>query len=389
MRSGILTLLTATALFGQNDAALDRLKREVALVKTSPREQNGETNVSALHRALREWIESRLPQDRGHLPERSALGASLREGLADAELTMRADSRPDAANFELRALGTVSIRLTRFPSLPDTLFVTAGAGVPCGVDEAVYGYHFDDRKRTAILQDRAEGYSGTKLELSGPDAAGRHLLLVHRTSVRCAPLSLGVAFSVYRLGLLPGPAERLLSEKQGVYQSEDDLELVLKPEELMLEFLDRSVDAGVHHRTRIRRYPLAGGVQRLDPVAFQPQDFAEEWFTRPWGEMQTRSAPETVDWHSKLHDGLVLGEYSAVVPCAQRPGRWMIALDITHIGEKEFAEPLETYFLVRELGNYRYLMEAVSDSRPAGCPGDQFASGKHPWLAPAELKALR
>ena len=156
-----------------------------------------------------------------------------------------------------------------------------------------------------------------------------------------------------------------------------------------LEFLGRSVDPGVHHRTRIRRYPLAGGVQRPDPVALQPQDFAEEWLERPWSEMQSRSAPETAEWHNKLHADLVLADYSAVVPCAQRPGRWMIALDITQIGEKELAEALETYFLVRELGNYRYRMEAVSDEQPEGCPGEQFASEKHPWLSPEELKALR
>ena len=44
---------------------------------------------------------------------------------------------------------------------------------------------------------------------------------------------------------------------------------------------------------------------------------------------------------------------------------------------------------MRELGNYRYQMESVSDERPAGCPGQTSASDKHPWLSPAELKALR
>jgi hypothetical protein len=392
MRSAILILLTATTLPGQ-DAALTRLQHEVSLVKASAGEPNTQPNVAALHRALREWVEARLPADKGHMPERAALGASLRADLADAELSMPAETTQEAAagngTFEMRALGTVSIRLTQFPNLPDTLFVTTGAGVPCGVDEAVYGYRFDERKRTAVLQDREEGYSGTKLELSAPDAGGRRLLLVHRTSVQCASKWTGVAFSVYRLGLPPGPAERLLSEKQNVYIGDDELAFVLKPDELMLEFVDRSVDVAVHNRTRIRRYPFAGGARRLDPVAFQPQDFAEEWLTRPWSEMQSRSAPETIDWHSKLHSGFVLGEYSAVVRCEASPGRWMIALGVTHIGEKKLDEPLEAYFLVRDLGSYRYQMESVSEERPAGCPGDASASDKHPWLSPEELRALR
>jgi hypothetical protein len=391
MRAAILMLLAAVALPSQ-DAALIRLQREVAAVKASAKEPNRDPNVTALHDALRDWIEARLPKDKSHLPGRAALSASLREDLVDAELGMPDDLSPNAASdgdtFELRALGKVRVRLVQFPNLPDTLFAIAGAGVPCGVDEAVYGYRFDERRRTSLLQDRAEGYSGTKLELSAADAAGRRLLLTERSRVQCDSSGSAVAFSVYRLTPQPAAAERLLSEKQGVHRGDDELVFVLKSDELMMEFPDRSVDEGVHYRTRIRRYPFAGGAPRPDPVAFQPQDFAEEWFTRPWSEMQTRSAPETFDWYSKLHDGFVSGEYSAVVPCAASPGRWMIALDIAQIGDKKLEAPLSAYFLVRDLGGYRYRMDAVSDQRPNGCPGEASPSQKHPWLSPAELKDL-
>jgi hypothetical protein len=391
MRSTIVLLLAAAALFGQ-DTALVRLKREAALVKASAKDDSKEPSVTALHRALRDWIEARLPEDKGLLSVKSA---SLESSL-QAELTEAGLDEPDAASanaadddyFDLRGLGSVSIELTQFPELPDTLFVTAGAGVRCGVDEAVYGYHFDTLGRTSILQDIAEGYSFTTLQLSDPDAAGRRLLLIHRMSVQCASTWMGLAYSVYRMGFLPGIAEPLFSEKQSFWLN-DGPEFVLKPEELILEFLDFSVDTGVHNRTKIHRYRFSNSVQRLDPIAFQPQDFAEEWLTRPWSEMQSRSAPATADWHSKLHADFVMADYSAVVPCVARPGRWMIALDITNIGEKKLDEPLETYFLVRELGNYRYQMESVSDERPAGCPGQSFASDKHPWLSPAELKVLR
>jgi len=395
MRSAILMLVAAAVLSGQDDVALFRLKHEAAQVKTAvkdAKDARDEPSVTALHRALREWIESRLPTDKGLLSVKSAsLESSLQADLTKAGLAVPdgppADAGDDDDDFP--GFGTVEVHLTQFPELPDTLFVTAGASAGCGVDEAVYGYHFDTLGRTNISQDRAEGFSSTDLELSDPDAAGRRLLLVHRMSIQCASMWMGLAYSVYRMGFLPGVAERLLSEKQGVYLGNDELEFVLKPEELIVEFLDRSVDVGVHNRTQIHRYRFANGVQRLDPVAFQPQDFAEEWLGRPWSEMQSRSAPETADWHCKLHADYVLADYSAVVPCAQRPGRWLIALDITDIGEKKFEEPLETYFLVRDLGNYRYQMEAVSDEEPAGCPGEMPASEKHPWLSPAELKALR
>jgi len=61
---------------------------------------------------------------------------------------------------------------------------------------------------------------------------------------------------------------------------------------------------------------------------------------------------------------------------------------VTYEGEKELEEPIQTYFLVKDLGNYRFEMEAVSDSEFEGCPGEGFPSDKHPWLSVEQLKAL-
>jgi hypothetical protein len=162
----------------------------------------------------------------------------------------------------------------------------------------------------------------------------------------------------------------------------------LKPDELIIELLDNSVDTTIHNRTQIHRYSFVDGVKRLEPVALQPQDFAEEWLTRPWSEMQTGSAPETQKWHAKLHADFVLGEYSNVVACAGKPDRWSIGLEIKYLGEKELKDPIEAHLLVRDLGNYRFEMEAVSDSEFEGCPGQGTPRDKHPWLSVEQLKAL-
>jgi hypothetical protein len=77
-----------------------------------------------------------------------------------------------------------------------------------------------------------------------------------------------------------------------------------------------------------------------------------------------------------------------VFPCAGQ-GRWLIALDISHTGDKEIPDPKITYFLVHDLGNYRYKMDAVSENVPEGCVGAGDPSAKHPWLSTAELKALK
>ena len=67
---------------------------------------------------------------------------------------------------------------------------------------------------------------------------------------------------------------------------------VLKPDELIIELKDHSIDIGIHNRTEILRYSFADGVHRVDPVALQPQDFAEEWLAQPWSEMESQVRSE-------------------------------------------------------------------------------------------------
>jgi hypothetical protein len=258
--------------------------------------------------------------------------------------------------------------------------------VPCGGDSALYAYHFDSNGRTLVITDHPKsdtGY-GAELELSDHDSQGRRLLLVRRTSEQCASSWMGMKYAVYRMSLSQ-PPEAVLSSEHGFWLNNDGPLFVLKADELMIEFLDSSIDAGVHNRTYLLRYNFADGVKRAEPMAFQPQDFAEEWLTRPWSEMQSKSAPETEKWHEKK----LGGEYTNVVLCASRPDRWSIGLKAEYddMGKK-LEVPIEAHLLVRELGNFRYEMEAVSDEEFEGCPGEGSPSDKHPWLSVEQLKAL-
>jgi hypothetical protein len=383
MRGVLLGLFVAGALFGQA-TAFDRLKREAASAKALPADKENHDAVMALHASLHDWIESRLPQIAGSA-ELHNLEADLRGELDDAGLTTT-DVGPDSPG-----LGYVGLEFKWLPELPDALVVIASVKVECGADEAVYLYRFDPSGRTHMFEDRPEskwGYTGVKLAVSDPDSQGRRLLLTHYYSSQCASFWMMMAYSVYRLGTQPGASELLLKDQHGFYLGNDGPEFVLKPDELMIEFLDSSVDLDVHNRTNIQRYSFIDGVHRLDPVAFQSQDFAEEWLTRGWSEMESRSSANTKEWHYRLHNDFVLGEYTGVIPCASQ-GRWLIAVDISHIGDKEIPDPETTYFLVHDLGNYRYKMDVVREDVPVGCLGVGDPSDKHPWLSAAELKALQ
>jgi hypothetical protein len=174
---------------------------------------------------------------------------------------------------------------------------------------------------------------------------------------------MGMGYSVYRLSTSTSAADLLLSDHHAFWLGNDGPEFVLRPEELMIEFLDSSVDGGIHNRTNIERFNFAAGVRWLDPVAFQPQDFVEEWLVRPWSEMESRSDASTKTWHDRLHADGVFGDYHRVVACTDLRGRWLISLDID--------QNKRTHFLVHDLGSYRYQMESVSETKPKGCPGAQ------------------
>lgn len=195
-----------------------------------------------------------------------------------------------------------------------------------------------------------------------------------------------MTYSVYRIDSSQ-VSKPVLSSEHGFYLNEDGPAFVLTPDELLIEFLDRSIDMGIHNRTHIFRFDLAKEVLRIGPFALQPQDFAEEWLTSPWNEMRSMSAPDTGEWHRKLRDR-AFDQYFNVVPCGAKPGYWAIGLQVTYQGEKELGEPIQNHFLVEDLGGYRYRMEAVSDSEFEGCPGQGEPNDKHPWLSVEQLKAL-
>jgi hypothetical protein len=374
------------------------IKEEWQAIEGFATENHNALSMSRVHAALRAWIESRLPMGKSASAVKSSnlemeLGSDLKAAIVAEKAS--SDNAVDSAKGSAvlhgePGFGSVIVSLDWKPELPDILFVNAGAAVRCGTDEALYAYRFDGNGWARIIEDRPSsdfGYGFTTLKVSDPDAQRRRLLLIHRTSVQCASTWMSMTYSVYRMSASERPPELLVSDGHGFYLHDED-PIVLKPDEVMLEFLDHSVEGGVHSRTHILRLNLADGLKRLEPVAFQPQDFAEEWLTRPWSEMQKMSAAETQKWHDKLQAPYIFGDFIGVVLCTGRPDHWSIGLEINNRDGKELKEPIMAYLLVRDLGNYHFFLDAVSDSAFEGCSGKDLPSDKHPWLSIEQLKAL-
>jgi hypothetical protein len=397
--SRAIILLLALSSLPAQESPLDHVKQEAERLKAlqeKDTDQDLTKTITPLHLALRTWIESHLPGDRGLLlREFGALETTLQSELTRVGLhAPEAKDDPAADPFDGPGFGSVSVELTRLPEMPDSLFVTAGVSVPCGVDQRVYEYDFGVDNRKRVLEDRPKesGYYRRGLELSDPDRNGNRLLLIHYSSVQCNSTWMQVAYSVHRVGPLIDRPKNLLTDEHGFWLGNDGPEFVLKPNEMIMELLDRSLDVGIHNRTQIHRYNFDNGAQRVDPVAFQPQDFVEEWLGGSWDEMQPKSATETEEWHSKLEADYSFGEYDNVVPCLYRPGHTLVSIvtiEVSDTGEMTLKPPREVYFLVRDLGQYRYRMEAVSNAPIQGCPGTGSASRTHPWLSANDLRRLK
>lgn len=407
----LVALFIASCAFAQ-DLALERLKQELKIIREQDDQDAREASVvlaktgdwpederkrsaariEHVQTALRDWIESRLSNGPNAAAiSSSAWQSSTERELADAGIGLLKEDDPNSGPLPFTG---VHVRLSSRPELPNLLLVVAGVAVGCGEDEAFYAYRFDANGRARVIADHAStsfGYGDTEIDVSDVDSVGRRLLVVHRRSVQCASAWMQTAYSVFRISLdsTTTPVPLLSSEHDFWMGNEDDgLLFALKPDELIVEFLDRSIDGGVHNRTQLHRFSFVDGAKRIEPVALQPQDFAEEWIAQPWSEVQKMSAPQTQKWHAAFPKGMIFGEYQNIVPCSKKPDRWSVGFEITDVDGKALPKPMDLHLMVRDLGNYRYSMEAVSDSPFKECPGEGQPSQDHPWLSKEQLKAL-
>jgi hypothetical protein len=255
---------------------------------------------------------------------------------------------------------------------PNLLVVIAGIYVGCGNDDAVYVYDYPaSASRRLTVQSLGEPTYGEwvwDIHWSERLASGTQSLLVVRRSVQCASNMFQLGFYAYHTqgqNTIWSPA---FTDYHSVYG--ENLDVKITPKELILQFSVICIDTGIFLRPRVVHVLLSRpGAQRRrhDPVALHPRDFVDEWLSRPWTEMTSRSEspPLLQKWHRLLFtNGVQFGEFKLLQECSARPGVWQIGLTL------ERQAKATHYFLVRDLGEYRYRMVDTSTTRQAGCPGE-------------------
>jgi len=265
LRLAALGLIAAAALLGQ-DPALESLSLASARVRDAavsmpegtyaPRKQ-----LTDLHLALRDWIESRLPKTKAELDAGlPLLTRSLTADLAGAGLLAGDDFK----------YGTITgIELSRPAEYPEALLATTSAGAG-----------------------------------RGPDDRGNRPAVLTRSCTTSEGCWNGIGYALYRLGPGNSSAVRLHDGQETIYCWEHQIRL--KPDDFLLELQGACIDPSILIRAHVLHYKVGeDGAVRVDPVALQPRDFVDEWLTRPWEEMAAWSSAnareELKKWHAVLH----------------------------------------------------------------------------------------
>jgi hypothetical protein len=345
--------------------------------------QDRRDRIAAFSDALRDWVESRLPKSR---PALDAGFATLQDRLK-AELSRAGVLPPANGEDEYGYVGR--LELSRPSEFPEALAIIEGISVPCGTADSVYVYDYSGASPGRGLESRgSSGHDETvsREYFSSQDVSGSRLFLAFRNAVHCGSSSNRLSYDLFRLRPGASTATAIFSGDHGIWTGADDgYRIQLKPDELLLELRDRSMDTRMRNRTHVLRYSVGpSAVERIDPVALQPQDFVDEWLTRPWAEMAARSSATDRDklqkWHDFLSGDSDVAEIRVVQPCADLQDDWKIVLTMEWVAGKKMPEPFTLYFRVHGLGKYKYEMAAVSFHPPSGCPGDAPPTSSSPSL---------
>jgi hypothetical protein len=376
--------LVAVSAFAQ-DAQLEALHATLVSLHSQAAETNVDTRgatpeLTVAKHQLRDWIESQLSSLKD-LDDTKALSDRINQALTPVSIAGPRGNQGADQNL-LGTLGEI-----RFSGKAGMLIVTAAVGILCGDDESAYGYQFQNGHWRRIWESEQNDYTPKKYapqhiatvhvsrSFQGGQPDGPPFVLTLGREDWCTSTWHPVYYRVWRIDST-GP-KLLIDRTEGAYlRSETSLVGSISqeqgvhnpPADVLIEFAERSIDAGVHNREAVRHFLIDGDrVRRVDLVALSPRDFVDEWLTRTWNESAGWSAsPALQQWHSKLHSDFVAGQFVGVTRHCQTPDLWQVAFEPDD-AKKDFAPQPKVYFLVRWTPPYRFTLTSISDKPSPLC----------------------
>ncbi len=323
---------------------------------------------------LRTWIEGRLHEFHDQ-DEARAFAKQLNVELRSARLCKRDCSDRGEPGY----LGEIELHFD------EVLIVTTAVGIECGFDESAYGYTFSNGHWTSFWQSETNDYVagryvplnflGTLLSWRDyldkrADPNVRLFMAVARDPAWCESNWYNVYYRVWRLRIDRPEQELLLDRAEEAFFA-DEVEASLSPRDALIEFSTHPGFTDFQVRRVVRHYSMRGGrLERVDPLALSPKDFADEWMRTEWAVSSHWSSPganPALLQNMHAEENFKGGEYGNTLYCEARPEYWQVGLVWWDFDGKAMVETKHLFFLVRWLPPYRFSMAGIADRPWSGC----------------------
>lgn len=377
---GALCLFFALSLWGAEDPRLAKLRGVLSgiVAKPQPDAPRGATPaLTAAKHLLREWVESRLAD------QRLDLDTPRLERTWNVELATASPPGPRPVDDQFQSLAAVG-RISVKRQQDIFLVVITRLGVYCGYDESVYLYRWTLGRWQFALAGETNDYSSNEkyrpqsiqsVMVSEPAQDGPgfedRLVLVLGINPWCSSTWQPLYHRVWRLKADQSPT-RLLHSGEALAKVDAGTRGGASARDVVVEHWTFGMQGD--HRQEVRRFVLEGNrLVRRDPVALRPFDFLQWWIESPWPDVEPWTEAAVRASAKSMHPPQRFDRYWERVSqtwCPQEPDLWQLALASSSMDSIPFqrkGQEQHWYFLVRWRPPYRFRLAGVSHQPRAGC----------------------
>ncbi|MBN3791044.1 hypothetical protein [Burkholderia sp. Ac-20353] len=357
-------------------AALDAQRRLTQLPSVQS-DDVSETVLPAQRDAIRTYkqalvgaIDARLACSNEHV-EPAALQRTLAAALGATSQPVEWTSRGSSFG------GSPGVHIERVASPRPLLLVRAGFDVPCGDDNLLAGYAWDNGGWRRVLRWQSGDYNdvsgayGRGFEFAA--LPGGQVVVVHGTPW-CTSTWTHFVADVIVPANGSAPQRTVFSTNADYWYSEDNFRLKTRPDGFELRAVIHSNDADVLMRPGIFRYRVDGdAVHRIQPAAANGRDFVDEWLNvddalaREWSEPAAAAAALTARkaLNEQLKAPYTALSYGPVRGCTSAKDRYQVEIGLNG---KSGGIVAKRYGLIRQDPN-GFTMLALRDTPEPTCRG--------------------
>jgi len=372
-------LLAAMPVLHGEDTRLAAIREALVPMRSAPGPlpaRGAEPVFTTIKHELRDWIESRLPAlhwdgERWN-PNPVVLQEQFNTELDGAGLLFHPPAKPTSNGYDYYGfLGRIGFEMNS----GGVLVVKTSIGIQvCGLDESAYAYQQVDGKWKRFWETEQDDYTEKNylpqnLRDIAIGPAGyrgdrlKHLIVTVGFNPWCTSNWQMVYDRVWQSQGTYAAARLLLDGRELAFRDEP-LHAAAGRDNVLIEYGVSDTGAGFR-RPEVRHYQLRSGkLERTDPVASTPRNFASFWLTDPWQVVSNwtdESSRTTLHGWLDQHRGPFNEFNSPTMHCRTRPDLWQVPLTAREDDEQRF------YLLIRWRPPYRFTMVAINQHPSPDC----------------------